>query len=149
MKIVRAVQTAMACPSQWDAWDEEGNYYYLRFRHGIGQMRQYKTENWSEAPDKKPYKEWIPGVDNIYNMNTEYIGLVAEFEDDDEWAGLIELSEFCERAGVELDIAMYTNYGEHLRDQLVAEGLTFLLEDKDEKNLSPLSALPPILLRNT
>lgn len=36
MKIVKAHQTCYACPSQWDAWDEEGNYWYLRFRHGYG-----------------------------------------------------------------------------------------------------------------
>jgi len=22
------------CPSQWDAWAEDGTYYYIRFRHG-------------------------------------------------------------------------------------------------------------------
>lgn len=36
MKLVRIVQTCCACPSQWDAWDEEGNYYYLRYRFGHG-----------------------------------------------------------------------------------------------------------------
>lgn len=27
-------RTCIACPSQWDAWDAEGNYYYIRYRHG-------------------------------------------------------------------------------------------------------------------
>jgi len=34
--ITKAVQTCFACPSQWDAWDADGNYYYLRFRWGHG-----------------------------------------------------------------------------------------------------------------
>ncbi len=32
--ITRLVQTCEACPSQWDGWDAEGNYYYFRYRHG-------------------------------------------------------------------------------------------------------------------
>ena len=31
----RIVQTCNACPSQWDAWDTEGNYYYIRYRWGF------------------------------------------------------------------------------------------------------------------
>lgn len=34
--LVRAVQTCSACPSQWDAWDASGQYYYLRYRSGRG-----------------------------------------------------------------------------------------------------------------
>lgn len=30
------VQTCRACPSQWDAWDQDGQYYYLRYRYGRG-----------------------------------------------------------------------------------------------------------------
>lgn len=36
LTIVRAVQTCFACPSQWDAWTEDGTYLYLRYRGGIG-----------------------------------------------------------------------------------------------------------------
>jgi hypothetical protein len=36
--LVRAVQTCQACLSQWDAWDLDGRYWYLRFRHGHGTM---------------------------------------------------------------------------------------------------------------
>jgi hypothetical protein len=32
--IVRAERTCTACPSQWDMWDDEGNYIYVRYRHG-------------------------------------------------------------------------------------------------------------------
>ena len=34
LKLVKLVQTCTACPSQWDAWDEDGNYVYIRYRHG-------------------------------------------------------------------------------------------------------------------
>ncbi|MCB0485997.1 MAG: hypothetical protein KDC47_07370 [Flavobacteriaceae bacterium] len=34
IKLTKITKTSFACPAQWDAWDEEGNYYYFRFRHG-------------------------------------------------------------------------------------------------------------------
>jgi hypothetical protein len=34
VRLVRLVQTCTACPSQWDAWAEDGTYYYVRYRHG-------------------------------------------------------------------------------------------------------------------
>lgn len=34
MKLTKLVKTASMCPSQWDAWDADGNYYYIRYRHG-------------------------------------------------------------------------------------------------------------------
>lgn len=33
IKITKIIQTSMACPSQFDMWDENGNYYYVRYRH--------------------------------------------------------------------------------------------------------------------
>lgn len=46
--IVRAMQTCAACPSQWDAWDADGRYWYLRFRHGRGTMgRTYTADQLS------------------------------------------------------------------------------------------------------
>lgn len=33
--LVKLVQTCAAYPSQWDGWDAEGNYYYIRYRYGI------------------------------------------------------------------------------------------------------------------
>jgi hypothetical protein len=32
IKIVKVDQTCGACPSQWDMWDAEDNYYYVRYR---------------------------------------------------------------------------------------------------------------------
>jgi hypothetical protein len=34
VNIERLEQTSFACPSQWDAWDENGTYYYIRYRWG-------------------------------------------------------------------------------------------------------------------
>ena len=134
MKIVRAVQTSLACPAQWDAWDEEGNYYYLRFRHGYGSVTQYKSENWMDAPQVKPYKEWGPG-DNIHNMNTEFIREVTAFEYGDEWLGHITLEKFTELAGFELaENLCFTGFGDHIRDELVQDGFTFLLDYTEDGN---------------
>jgi hypothetical protein len=32
IRIKDIVQTCIACPSQWDMWDEDGKYYYVRYR---------------------------------------------------------------------------------------------------------------------
>ena len=34
VRLTKLIQTCNACPSQWDAWAEDGTYYYIRFRHG-------------------------------------------------------------------------------------------------------------------
>ena len=73
--IDRAAQTCVACPSQWDAWDADGRYWYLRFRHGHGSMgRDYATDNLS------------------FTVSYEETGL----------DGAISLEDFCERIGVTL-----------------------------------------------
>jgi hypothetical protein len=69
--LVRAEHTCWGCPSQWDAWDLDGRYWYLRYRGGFGSMgRDYDID---EAP--------------------------IRFSTDDH-GGVIELDEFCEQAGV-------------------------------------------------
>lgn len=68
--LVRAVQTCHACPSQWDAWDLDGRYWYLRFRSGRG------------------------------TMGRDYLTGQLSFEVDDGLAGAISLAEFCDRIGV-------------------------------------------------
>ena len=30
----KVIRTCPACPSQWDAWTTEGDYLYIRYRHG-------------------------------------------------------------------------------------------------------------------
>jgi hypothetical protein len=126
VKITRAVMTSSACPVQWDAWDAEGNYYYLRFRHGYGEMHQYENENWVGAP-------FPEGADvnfsNLHDINPMHIRTVTTFELEDEF-GVDTLEQFAEHAGIELAPDLYeTDYGEHLRDELIKEGMLFLLEN--------------------
>lgn len=81
--IVLAVRTCEACPSQWDAWDEAGQYYYLRFRHARGTVERYPS------PDTRTWPR-DPTV------------LMAEFESPTGGGGYIELAEFAELAGITL-----------------------------------------------
>jgi hypothetical protein len=82
MRIVKAIQTCGACPSQWDAWDENGNYVYLRYRHGYGYAKVYETG----------YDD--PGDGEV----------VASFQHGDSLNGFITLHDFCKRADIELDL---------------------------------------------
>lgn len=100
--LVRAVQTSMACPSQWDAWDAEGNYYYLRYRHGHGSVEQYEDENWTDAE---------PG---------QWHRTISWFNEGDHLDGVIELPRFAELAGLVLSPDLVTTgFGDHLRDELI------------------------------
>lgn len=148
IKLVRATRTCMACPSQWDAWDEHGNYYYLRFRHSHGTMTQYRTENWVDVSYDWDKESGIP----FFHQNPEFVREVASFDMDEEDCGWIELPEFARLAGVELDSSLYeTGYGDHLRDELIMEGLTFFLDgtgdpiaaDQDENPQGPEEGTTP------
>lgn len=79
--LVKVLQTCSACPSQWDAWDDQGNYWYLRFRHGYGEATKYpspETGTWgNRGPD-------------------------IEFEPMDGSDGVIDLQQFCDHAGITL-----------------------------------------------
>lgn len=100
--IVRAVQISFACPAQWDAWTTDGRYLYLRFRHGYGCAR------WEHGPDADQWSD-----DQLFGP------VAASFEDDDPWAGCIELEEFCERAGITLAPDLeHVEYGEHFANML-------------------------------
>lgn len=68
--LVRAVQTCAAYPSQWDAWDLDGRYWYLRYRSGRGTMAR------------------------------DYLSDTLSFTCDDGPHGEISLEEFCKRIGV-------------------------------------------------
>lgn len=81
MRIVRAVKTCEACPSQWDAWTDQGQYLYLRFRHGRGSVEAQPgpdTDTWAETYEP-----------------------LATFEHR-ERDGVIGLAEFAELAGLDL-----------------------------------------------
>jgi hypothetical protein len=56
--IVKAVQTCWACPSQWDAWTDEGQYLYLRFRHGVGTVEEQPSPDLSSWADDLPVIEF-------------------------------------------------------------------------------------------
>lgn len=79
--IVKAIQTCTACPSQWDAWTDTGQYLYLRYRWGRGTVEVYPSPN---------VDEWVISDD----------ALIAEFDTGEEYGGEIELDEFCQRAGL-------------------------------------------------
>ena len=81
--IVRAVRTCTACPSQWDAWDLDGNYWYLRYRSGRG------TATRQPDPDVDTWTGKEPNIS-------------FEIPEEMPYGGSIELGEFCERAGLNL-----------------------------------------------
>jgi hypothetical protein len=119
--LVRAAQTSMACPAQWDAWDAEGRYYYLRFRHGCGSVESAPTkELWRaecvELPEseERPYGgyEW-PGTDFLHEH---------DFETGPELDGSISLEEFCEKAGIALAPEIErTAFWRHISNELTKE----------------------------
>jgi hypothetical protein len=38
--LARVVRICLAYPSQWDAWTVDGQYLYLRYRWGVGEVIQ-------------------------------------------------------------------------------------------------------------
>ncbi|WP_432103658.1 hypothetical protein [Streptomyces sp. bgisy091] len=43
--LAQVVRTCLASPSQWDAWTTDGQYLYLRYRHGEGTVEQHPSED--------------------------------------------------------------------------------------------------------
>jgi hypothetical protein len=106
LKLARVIQTSLACPSQWDAWGADGDYYYLRYRHGHGSVRQYKSRDWVTAAED------------------ELIRQVTSFDYGHPLDGAISLDEFAALAGITIvpDV-MVTGFGDYLRDELVLGGV--------------------------
>ncbi len=80
--LAKVVQTCAACPSQWDAWTADGQYFYLRYRFGIGTVDAYDSpdsDTWPSFPD----------------------GQVARFGES-SLDGVISLRDFLAAAGLEL-----------------------------------------------
>lgn len=104
--IAKAIQTSIACPSQWDAWGDDGKYYYLRYRHGVGYVRHY------------------PGGPNFWERLDEEGQIVAWFEDDipeGEPDGHIELEEFVEKVEFRLCKNLnHKHFNEYLADHLAS-----------------------------
>ncbi|MEU6762557.1 hypothetical protein ABZ916_08525 [Streptomyces sp. NPDC046853] len=78
--LARTIRTCHAMPSQWDAWTTEGQYLYLRYRHGVGSVETY--------PDPDP-ATWDEGA------------LITEW-DDATGRGKITLADFLAAAGLRL-----------------------------------------------
>jgi hypothetical protein len=85
LRIVRTVETCGGCPSQWDAWTDNGQYLFLRYRFGTGTVT---TENDATGPART---------------------IIARFQTGDPWDGMIALEDFCARAGLLLDLAAATD----------------------------------------
>lgn len=81
--LVRTIKTCSACPSQWDAWDLDGNYWYLRYRHGWGMAER------QPGPDPDTWERKRP--------NVSFDGAAAGMAD-----GYISLEDFCRLAGLNL-----------------------------------------------
>lgn len=93
LTLAKVIQTCAACPSQWDAWTEDGTYVYLRYRHGLGTVE----------------------VD--YPNNS---AVTAQFDTRDDY-GHIELADFIAHVADKVRLAHdteYVEYWQHLRDQL-------------------------------
>ncbi|GIH91962.1 hypothetical protein ACFFMN_33860 [Planobispora siamensis] len=53
MRLVKVIETCSACPSQWDAWTDTGQYLYLRYRSGVGTVEAQPdpdTDTWTDEP---------------------------------------------------------------------------------------------------
>lgn len=80
IRLAKAVQTCCAAPSQWNAWTEDGQYLYLKYRGGKGRVWAY------DGPDER-----------TWTLDTEP---VAEFEHGGPYDGCLSLEAFCELAGL-------------------------------------------------
>lgn len=78
--LTHTVRTCRSMPSQWDAWTTDGQYLYLRYRHGVGSVETYP------GPDPAT---WDEGV------------LITEW-DDATGRGEISLADFLAAAGIRL-----------------------------------------------
>ncbi|MFH9015431.1 hypothetical protein ACH4C6_29185 [Streptomyces sp. NPDC017943] len=85
--LTRVVQTCAGHPSQWDAWTADGQYLYLRYRHGEGSVE------WHSGPgdDADTPESWEEGRS----------GVLTEW-DDGTGGGVIELEDFLAAAGLAL-----------------------------------------------
>jgi len=103
--IVKARQTSMACPSQWDLWDGNGQYYYARFRHDYGILVRFRDEHWVGSD----YASWPPPPEDI----------LATFEHE---AWDITLEDFAQHAGIALSTDLErVAYWRHITNRLAAE----------------------------
>lgn len=79
IRLERIVQTCSACPSQWDAWDKEGQRYYIRYRFG-----SLTVDKVPEDLDNSSILDWK-------NIFTQEIG--------GEWDGEMSLDDMMRHTG--------------------------------------------------
>ncbi|MYW62853.1 hypothetical protein GTY65_01975 [Streptomyces sp. SID8379] len=82
MLLARVVQTCSGHPSQWDAWTADGQYLYLRYRHGEGCVERHP------GPYTDTQETWDDGLS----------ALVVEWDDGTE-RGVISLEDFLTASG--------------------------------------------------
>ncbi|WP_241748421.1 hypothetical protein [Streptomyces sp. M3] len=64
--LAQVVRTCLASPSQWDAWTTDGQYLYLRYRHGEGSVDQHPSEDtdtWDVGDGSRLLTMWDDGTD--------------------------------------------------------------------------------------
>ncbi|MFC7828236.1 hypothetical protein [Streptomyces sp. NPDC057375] len=83
-KLTRVVQTFSAFPSQWAAWTSDGQYLYLRDRHGEGSVEWHPGPDFDDSPES-----WNEGRS----------GLLIEW-DDGTGSGTISLEDFIAATGL-------------------------------------------------
>lgn len=84
-QFTRTEQTCYGCPSQWDAWDADGNQYYLRFRWGVGTLSLRGRMVDGEM------------------QHLERGEQIVSFQAGDPYSGVISLEEFLARARAALN----------------------------------------------
>lgn len=90
--LARVVQTCSGYPSQWDAWTVEGQYLYLRYRHGVGTVERHPS-------------------DCVDTWDGEESELLAEWDDGTD-GGVIDIADFVLAAGLRLSPGAEVSGGE-------------------------------------
>ena len=80
--LVLIKQTLKACPSEWSAWDADGNWYYLRYRFGYGTVH-ISTGGPTRGAEHDEFVIALSGAK-----------LLADFRYGGEYDGEITLDEF-------------------------------------------------------
>ncbi len=78
MDIEKLKQTCRLCPSQWDAWTDDGRYMYIRHRHGYLSVETADTEE-DYIPDKElVFSEHIN--ENSYLSTVDMLEFLHKFD---------------------------------------------------------------------
>ena len=83
--IVKIKQTCYACPSQWDMWTKEGDYYYVRYRYGWLSLDKVVGSTWTELYAEEKGGEWdgIMDTDEMMKHLSDIIAFADEVEEID------------------------------------------------------------------